>query len=84
MFCTFLKGGGIDCTRSAFVGLAWQAGELEEKYDGFLVSTGETSLLSSGPPGLHQVNLFMKLDDITDTVTCQGTQRTKEGKEEEE
>ena len=49
MFCTFLKGGGIDCTRSAFVGLAWQAGELEEKYDGFLVITGETSALSAGP-----------------------------------
>ena len=64
MFCTFLKGGGIDCTRSAFVGLAWQAGELEEKYDGFLVSTGETSLLSSGPPGLHQGNLFIKISLI--------------------
>ena len=35
-----------------WLGLA--GGELEEKYDGFLVITGETSALSSGPasPGM--------------------------------
>ena len=68
MFGRFFTGEGSDCTRSAFVDLAWQAGVVE-KHDGFLVTiTAREKLESDAATGANEVIEFVGNDNEGCTV----------------